>query len=195
MTFHTKIESTTAGNTFVHNGFQSQVDGFMKLGDIKGKFLAAGLIDPEYDELAGGSRTGLIDPEYDELAGGSRAGLIDPEYDELAGGSRADLIDPEYDELAGRSPVGSIRATSTLNDGLGFADDALVHLVNGIIGYELRSNQAINAKEWLAIGSTVDSLGDNTSMGINQMSSDLIDSISSRDMLAAANQLRSDNRF
>ena len=179
MTFHTKIESTTAGNTFVHNGFQSQVDGFMKLGDIKGKFLAAGLIDPEYDELAGGSRTGLIDPEYDELAGGSRAGLIDP----------------EYDELAGRSPVGSIRATSTLNDGLGFADDALVHLVNGIIGYELRSNQAINAKEWLAIGSTVDSLGDNTSMGINQMSSDLIDSISSRDMLAAANQLRSDNRF
>ena len=147
MTFHTKIESTTAGNTFVHNGFQSQVDGFMKLGDIKGKFLAAG------------------------------------------------LIDPEYDELAGRSPVGSIRATSTLNDGLGFADDALVHLVNGIIGYELRSNQAINAEERLAIGSTVDSLGDNTSMGINQMSSDLIDSISSRDMLAAANQLRSENRF
>ena len=179
MTFHSKIDSTSAGNTFVFNGFQPQADGFLKLSDIKGEFLAAGLIDPEYDELTGGSRTGLIDPEYDELAGGSRAGLIDPEYDELAGGSSA----------------GSIPATSTLNEGTGFSEDALAHQGNGIIGYEIRTNQAINAEEWLTTGSSVDSLGDNSSMGIDQMSLDLISSINSRDMLAAANQLRSDNRF
>ena len=163
MTFHSKIDSTSAGNTFVFNGFQPQADGFLKLSDIKGEFLAASLIDPEYDELAGGSRAGLIDPEYDELAGGS--------------------------------PAGSIPATSTLNEGTGFSEDALAHQGNGIIGYEIRTNQAINAEEWLTTGSSVDSLGDNSSMGIDQMSLDLISSINSRDMLAAANQLRSDNLF
>ena len=173
------LDSSTAGNTFVHKGFQPQADGFLKLGDIKGEFLAAGLIDPEYDELAGGSRLSLIDPEYDELAGGSRLGLIDPEYDELAGGSSA----------------GSRRGSATLNDAVGFADDAQAYQANGTIAYEIRSNQAINAEECLAIGSTVNSLGDNNSMGIAQMSSDLIGSINSRDVLAAANELRSDNRF
>ena len=157
------IDSTTAGNTFVHKGFQPQADGFLKLGDIKGEFLAADLIDPEYDELAGGSRLGLIDPEYDELAGGSSAG--------------------------------SRRGSATLNDVVGFADDALAYQANGTTAYEIRSNQAINAEEWLSIGSTVNSLGDNNSMGIDQMSSDLIGSINSRDVLAAANELRSDNRF
>ena len=78
---------------------------------------------------------------------------------------------------------------------VGFADDALAYQANGTTAYEIRSNQAINAEEWLAIGSTVNSLGDNNSMGIDQMSSDLIGSINSRDVLAAANELRSDNRF
>ena len=138
------------------------------------------------------------------------ASLIDPEYDELAGGSRSSLIDPEYDELAGGSPAGPMRGTITSRCDWGFANDALVHQVKGMIDSETRINQGINAdakgstagiiatynsEEWFVIGSTVDSIGDHNSMGVDQSSSDLIGSISGGTMLAAANELRSDNRF
>ena len=79
-----------------------------------------------------------------------------------------------------------------------------------MIDSEMRTNQGINAdakgstagiiatynsEEWFVIGSTVDSIGDHNSMGVDQSSSDLIGSISGGTMLAAANELRSDNRF
>ena len=178
MAFLTQVANTTPGNAFVRRGLQSEGDGFLKLGDIKGELTAASLIDPEYDELAGGSRSSLIDPEYDELAGGS--------------------------------PAGPMRGTITSRCDWGFANDALVHQVKGMIDSETRINQGINAdakgstagiiatynsEEWFVIGSTVDSIGDHNSMGVDQSSSDLIGSISGGTMLAAANELRSDNRF
>ena len=194
MSFHIQIDGITAQQALARPEFQLETDGFMKLGDIKGEVFAAGLIDPEYDELTRGTSLSLIDPEYDELAGGTPLGLIDP----------------EYDELAGAAPSDAMGGTCMPTCAEGFADDALVQHVSDTIGYEMEARMGIhagakggmtgsiaacNAEEWIAVGSTVDSLGSNKSMDIDQMSSDVIGSLCCGDMSAPVNALRSDNRF
>jgi len=199
--------STTA-KAIVHPQYQPEADGFMKLDDIKGEF------SPSSESL-GGSSYSPWDHEVINASDFAQA-TKDVGWWTVDG---ADFRGIQQDALTkggqegeeargsfGESPVLKQRSnwdvicdvgTSIKQDGIDLQSDALVQQVNDFAGLispdQMRPVDFANNQVMFETGLPVEGIVASNPMGIepNQM----MGSISRGDMFAAANELRSDNRF
>ena len=182
---------------------------FLKIGDIKGEF--ASNVSFTYREdganrfTTGGGGDSLTDAGLgnnsfhqgaDVWTNGSATSILQDVLTK-GGQEREELASKKWDP----APTCDIGATCMPTCATGFADDALVQQANDFAGLinpdSMRPVEYFSHNpEWFAPGSAVDVLGASNPMGIepNQMMGS-ISPISRGDMFAAANELRSDNRF
>ena len=185
------------------------VDGFMKLGDIKGEFAGAysnSLGGFKADALTNGGQEGFAEVEIHFV------GPVNQGADVWTNGSAISLKNtgpmdawtvrntgPSDYNHGKRSNWDAIcdLGTAIKQDEIDLQSDALVQQVNDFAGLinpdSMRPVDFANNQVMFETGRPVEGIGASNPMGIepNQM----MGSISRGDMFAAANELRSDNRF
>ena len=104
-------------------------------------------------------------------------------------------LGPIFFQSGDESPTRNGRDMDVLSAGGAstFNADALVQQVNGTIGYEMQPVDFANNQVSFETGLPVEGIGSSNPMGIEP--DQMVGVISRGDMFAAANELRSDNRF
>ena len=191
-----------ASKAIVHPQYQPEADGFMKLGDIKGEVSVTWREDgagrftskrSNWDVICDVGTT--IKQPADLRANGAvhqDMPMDTHPNDNLLGypgaGSEDSWTDAGSEGFFGDEDHHPWLLT---NDGL--SADALVQQVNGTIGYEMQPVDFANNQVSFETGLPVEGIGSSNPMGIEP--DQMVGVISRGDVFAAANELRSDNRF
>ena len=189
-----KLKAEDASKAIAHSQFQPETDGYMKLGDIKGEGVRnrIGIRNP--------MESAIKEVGWWTVDGADFRGI---QQDALTkGGQEGEEARGSF----GESPVLKQRSnwdvicdvgTAIKQDGIDLQSDALVQQGNDFTGLinpdSMRPADFANNQVMFETRLPVEGIGASNPMGIepNQM----MGSISRGDMFAAANELRSDNRF
>ena len=182
----------------------------MKLGDIKGEVFVTWREDGAGRSTFGGGgdrqigiTTGLGEDKLTAINTGSNNDRFVNHLDTGSGSDRLLGITTGLgenkltgiDNNAKRSNWDVICdvGTTIKQDGIDLQSDALAQQVNGTIGYEMLPVDFANNQVSFETGLPVEGIGSSNPMGIEP--DQMVGVISRGDMFAAANELRSDNRF
>ena len=180
-----KLKGEDASKAIVHSQFQPEADGYMKFGDIKGEF------SPSRESLGGSSYSPW---DHDVI----NASDFAPATKDIGWWTvdGADFRDHNHGKRSNWDVICDI-GTSIKQDGIELQSDALVQQVNDFAGLispdQMRPVDFANNQLTFETGLPVEGIGASNPMGIE--SNQMMGSISRGDMFAAANELRSDNRF
>ena len=186
-------------------GGQNDLNAFTYREDGAGRFTTGGGGDSlnAWRDLRHGSETfeGFVIPtDGDDIVRGEFASKANAYVDGAIGGFQAEALTNAGQKGFTWEAAADIWTTGGAST---FNADALVQQVNGTIGYEMQPADFANNQGGFETGLSVEGIGLSNSLGsastpmeaISIDASILPGVISRSDMFAAANELRSDNRF